>query len=244
MRKLVTATMTFGLLLAPLPGAASTSAPRSWVTRGWAGYVVRAGDSSFSTAAASWTQPRVVCNRPGSSAAFWVGLGGTRAGSKSLEQIGTSADCSERAVVSYSAWYQLFPAPPVELPLRVEPGDQLTGEVTLDAGIVALSLSNESSGTSVSTEIWMKAPETDSAEWIVEAPSACFASCAPLPLADFGSARFTNAWTRVGGHVGTIGDQAWSRLRLEMAPRRGRKAAAAAPLSEDGSSFAVNRLQR
>jgi hypothetical protein len=102
MNKLVTAMILVGFLLAPLPGQAS-SEKSSWATRGWAGYVVRAGNSSFDEVTASWTQPRVVCNRPGSSAARWIGLGGTRSGSKSLEQIGTSADCSERAVLSYSA---------------------------------------------------------------------------------------------------------------------------------------------
>jgi Peptidase A4 family len=244
MNKLLTAALTLGLLLVPIPAQASTSPQQSWVTRGWAGYVVRAGDRSFNQATASWTQPRVVCNRPGSSAALWVGLGGARAGSRSLEQIGTSADCSDRAVVSYSAWYQLFPAPPVELPLRVGPGDRMTAEVTVSAGIVGLSLRNYSSGSSFSTEIWMQAPETDSAEWIVEAPSACFVSCTPLQLADFGTARFTGAATRVEAHTGAIGDQAWSRLRLDMASQRERKVAAATRLSDDGSSFSVKRLQQ
>jgi Peptidase A4 family len=244
MNKLVTAALTLGLLFAAIPGQAATNAQRTWVTRGWAGYVVRAGDRSFNSATASWTQPRVVCNRPGSSAAFWIGLGGARAGSKSLEQIGTSADCSERAVVSYSAWYQLFPAPPVELTVSVAPGDRLTASVSVTAGIVGLSLRNNTSGEAFSTEIWMRAPETDSAEWIVEAPSACFATCAPLPLADFGTARFTSAATSVDAHAGAIGDGAWSRLRLEMAPQRGRKAAAATRLSADGSSFTVRRLHR
>lgn len=243
MNKLATTAMVVGLLLVPIPGQASTSGQSSWVTRGWAGYVVRAGNRSFSHVTASWTQPRVVCNRPGSSAAFWIGLGGARAGSQSLEQIGTSGDCSDRAVVSYSAWYQLFPAPPVELPLRVGPGDQLTAEVSVSAGIVGLSLRNDSSGSSFSTKIWMRAPEVDSAEWIVEAPSGCFTSCAPLPLADFGTARFTNAATSVDAHTGTIGDWAWSRLRLEMAQRRGTKAAVATRLSDDGSSFSVSRLR-
>jgi Peptidase A4 family len=243
MTKLITTAMVVGLLLVPIPGQASTSSAPKWVTRGWAGYVVRVGNRSFSHITASWTQPRVVCNRPGSSAAFWIGLGGARAGSKSLEQIGTSADCSDRAAVSYSAWYQLFPAPPVELPLSVESGDQLRAEVSVSGGIVELSLRNDSRGTSFSTEIWMRAPEVDSAEWIVEAPSACFTSCTPLPLAEFSNAKFTNAATRVDAHTGTIGDQAWSRLRLEMAQRRGRKAAVATRLSDDGSSFSVSRLR-
>ena len=70
------------------------------------------------------------CDRPESSAAFWVGLGGAAPDSRGLEQIGTSADCSERFLPSYSAWYELIPAGPVELPLSVAPGDTLSAEVS------------------------------------------------------------------------------------------------------------------
>jgi Peptidase A4 family len=85
-----------------------------------------------------WVQPRVVCNRPGSSASFWVGLGGAKSNSAALEQIGTSADCSERALVSHSALYQLFPAPAVELPLTIRPGDAISASVAVRGTTVTL----------------------------------------------------------------------------------------------------------
>lgn len=223
--------------------ASGAQADATWVTPGWAGYVVRAGDSSFRRAEGSWTQPRIVCNRPESSVAVWVGLGGASSSSQTLEQVGTSGDCSQRGLVSYSAWYQLFPAPPVEVPIRVRPGDRLRAAVSIDGWAVSVTIANVSTGDTFSTQSWMPAPETDSAEWIVEAPVACLTTCMPLPLADFSRVRFRDAATSIATHTGTIDDSAWARLRLQMAPELRRTVATASGLSADGSSFSVVRLR-
>lgn len=227
----------------PLDGR-RLGAGAAWVTRGWAGYLVRTGADSFAEVEGTWVQPHVVCNRPGSSAAFWVGLGGANRNSDALEQIGTSADCSERALLSHLAWYQLFPAPPVELPLAVRPGDTISARVAVSARTVTLALRNVSTGAGFSTELWMRLPETDSAEWIVEAPSMCFRTCAQLPLADFDRVAFTETSTTVGAHTGTIRDSAWASKRLKMAMRNGKTTAVPTSLSGDGSSFAVIRYPR
>jgi Peptidase A4 family len=214
------------------------------VTRGWAGYLVRTGRDSFAEVQGSWVQPRIVCNRPGSSVAFWVGLGGATRNSDALEQIGTSADCSGSALLSQSAWYQLYPAPPVELPLAVRPGDTISARVAVNAATVTLALRNVSTGKAFSTELWMRSPETDSAEWIVEAPSMCFLICAQLPLAAFNRVAFTDTSTTIGAHTGTIRDSAWASERLKMAIRDGKTTAIPTPLSGSGSSFAVIRHPR
>jgi hypothetical protein len=209
------------------------------VTRGWAGYVVRAGRDSFAEVQGSWVQPQVVCNRPGSSVAFWVGLGGANRNSDALEQIGTSADCSAGALLSHSAWYQLFPAPPVELPVAIRPGDTISARVAVSARTVSVALRNVSTGAAFSSELWMRSPETDSAEWIVEAPSMCFRTCAQLPLAAFDRVAFAETSTTVGAHTGAISDSAWVSERLKMAVRVGKTLAAPSSLSGNGSSFVV-----
>jgi Peptidase A4 family len=223
--------------------ASGVQADAIWVTPGWAGYVVRAGDSSFRRVEGSWTQPRIVCNRPESSVAVWVGLGGASSSSHTLEQVGTSADCSQRGLVSYSAWYQLFPAPPVDVPIRVRPGDTLRAAVSVDGWAVSVTIANVSTGDTFSAQRWTPAPETDSAEWIVEAPAACLTTCVAMPLADFSRVRFRDAATSIQTHTGTIDDSAWARLRLQMAPELRRTVAAASGLSADGSSFSVVRLR-
>jgi len=243
MKKLVNVTIAVGLLLVSMSAQATPrEAEPASVTRGWAGYVVRTDGGSFEQVKGSWVQPKVVCNRPGSSAAFWVGLGGADADSEALEQVGTSADCSGSALVSHSAWYQLFPAPPVELPLTIRPGDTMAAEVAVSGRTVTIALRNLSTGSSFSTERWTRSPETDSAEWIVEAPSACFVTCVQLPLADFDRVHFTNSFATAGAQTGTIKSPAWSRRRLEMGMRRGSLIAAPMTLSADGSTFDVLRL--
>jgi hypothetical protein len=232
------------LVLAWTPTAASgTRAPNSpdptaLITRGWAGYLVRAA-GRFSEVRGTWVQPHVVCNRPGSSAAFWIGLGGATRRSNTLEQIGTSADCSERALVWHSAWYQLYPAPAVELRLAVRPGDTISASVAVGAGTVTLALHNVTTGAAFSAQLRMRSPETDSAEWVVEAPASCLHTCAQLPLAAFDRIDF--AWTTAtsGAHTGTISDPAWVSERLEMAARNRTTRAVPTPLSADGSSFSV-----
>lgn len=240
MNKLLTAAATVGLLL--VSGSAQAREPQAAVTNGWAGYVVHTVGASFAEVAGSWVQPRAVCNRPESSVALWVGLGGATSDSQALEQIGTSADCSQRALVSYSAWYQLFPAPSVELPLTIQPGDRIAAKVAVRASAVTVELRDFTTGASFSAELQMRSPETDSAEWIVEAPSACFITCTQLPLADFGRVVFADTSTTAGDHTGTIKDPGWTRSRLKMRPRGGRSAAVATSLSANGSSFGVHRL--
>jgi Peptidase A4 family len=227
MTKLVGAVFTVAVLLA----SSSAHATRSRndpvaVSAHWAGYVARV-DGSVAHVSGRWVQPRIVCDRPNSSAAFWVGLGGARAESERLEQIGTSVDCSASMSASYSAWYELFPARAVEIPLLIRSGDLMTAEVGVDGDAVTLRLRNTSTGESFSTVQVIAGPEVDSAEWIVEAPSVCFATCASMPLARFDRVRFTDA------NAGATHD--WQRFELRGA------SACAVPLarSADGSAFAV-----
>jgi Peptidase A4 family len=242
LNKLFVAAATVELVIVSGSAQAGEGEPRAAVTNGWAGYVIRTVGGSFAEVAGSWVLPRVVCNRPGSSVAFWVGLGGASRGSEELEQIGTSADCSQGTLLSYFAWYQLFPAPPVELPMTIRPGDRVAAKVAVDAGAVTVELRDFTTGASFSTVLRMRSPETDSAEWIVEAPSACFITCSQLPLAGFGRVVFADTSTTASNPTGTIKDPGWTGLRLKMRPRGGRSAAVATSLSANGSSFDVHPL--
>jgi Peptidase A4 family len=240
MRRLVLPAIVAAIVLVSVGARAAPSRLEPpWVTSRWAGYVARTSNGSFEAVRGTWVQPRITCNRPGSSAAIWIGLGGATGESRALEQVGTSADCSERGESFYSAWYQLFPASPVELPVTIRPGDTVAANAAVAGNVVALALRNVSSGASFSTELWMRSPETDSAEWILEAPSACFTICVQLPLADLGRVAFTGASTTVATHTGTIGDRAWSARKLDIASSRRGRVAVSTPLSGYGSSFAV-----
>ena len=221
MRRFLTAIAVIVVVGASGPSAARPGV-RMRVMPGWAGYLVRAAAGSFSEVRGRWVQPPVVCNRPGSAAAFWIGLGGATPQSRALEQVGTSADCSSRAELSYSAWYELWPGHVVELPIAVDAGDVIESVLGVSGGTVSISVQNLSTGAVVNRDIGMWEPQTDSAEWIVEAPAMCFATCTLLPLATFDRIRFTETSATAAGHLGTISDSRWASSGLKMGVPRGR----------------------
>jgi Peptidase A4 family len=234
-------------------GAASASAAttdtQEAVSQNWAGYV--AGNTQFSDVSGSWVQPTAKCSSGQTYSAFWVGLGGSSNQSSSLEQVGTQADCSAGGQTSYYAWYELVPAAPVKLGLTIQPGDHISAKVSVSGSDVTVSLSDQTSGQSSTKTLQMSDPDTSSAEWIAEAPSACdgSGSCSPLPLADFGSVQFTSATATANGHTGPISDSAWSAQAVTLGSSglsdvslgSGSASGNASPssLSSDGSSFSV-----
>jgi hypothetical protein len=85
----------------------------------------------------------------------------------------------------------------------------------------------------------MMSPETDSAEWVVEAPASCLRTSAQLPLAAFHRVNFGATAATSGAHTGTISDPAWVSERLKMAARNRTTRAIPTSLSADRSSFSV-----
>ena len=141
-----------------------------------------------------------------------MGLGGSGDQSSSLEQTGTQADCNADGSTDYYAWYELVPAAPVQLDLAIHPGDHISAKVSVNGTNVTVSLTDQTTGQSANKTLQMDSPDTSSAEWIAEAPSACDGSgcCQPLPLSDFGTVQFTGATATADGHTGTISDSNWS----------------------------------
>ena len=229
----------------------------------WAGYAVTdngtaaatgAAPTTFSNVSGNWTQPKAACTIGNQTySAFWVGLGGFSDGSQALEQIGTEANCSATGKPSYSVWYELVPAAPVTIKLKLAAGDQFSASVGVTGTTVALRIANLTRGTVFTKSLQMASPDLTSAEWIAEAPSSCsgYGGCRPLPLTNFGTALFTASSVTGNGHLGTISDPAWvaSAVTLQGTSGglyRGRFAstlpaanATPGPLSSDGSSFSV-----
>jgi hypothetical protein len=224
------------------------------VSSNWSGYALEAPegtDLQFTSITGTWKQPKATCS-PGSEAAsaFWVGLGGEIDTSTSLEQTGTSADCSSRGVPSYYAWYELLPAAAVKVPLKVKPGDLITTSVNINGTSVLIQIKNRTRQTVFTKALTMEAPDLTSAEWVAEAPSACDASgtrCNVLPLANFGTVNFTKAASIASTHPGTISDPTWSRVSIRLVPggsqfgRMNTSTAGALPgaIATDGRGFPV-----
>jgi hypothetical protein len=206
-----------------LGGTATASAHLSntqqAASQNWAGYVADSnlGNGQFSSVSGSWVQPSVSSSTSQGYSAFWIGLGGSSNQSQALEQVGTSADTVD-GQTRYYAWYELVPAPETKLNLAVHPGDHMTGKVSVSGTAVTISLSDETTGQSVTKQLQMSNPDTSSAEWIAEAPSAQSegGSYQVLPLADFGKVTFTSASATSDGHTGTISDPNWSVQQVQL----------------------------
>ncbi len=250
-RLLATFAATAGLAGAyAATASAATVNPQEAVSQNWAGYL--AGGTQFSSVSGSWVQPTAKCGSGQTYSAFWVGLGGSSDQSSALEQTGTQADCTAGGGTSYYAWYELVPAAPVKLDLAVKPGDHISAKVTVNGTNVTVWMSNETTGQSTTKSLQMNNPDTSSAEWIAEAPSACdgSGSCQPLPLSDFGTVNFTGATATAGGHTGTISDPNWSAQAVQLGASgvsdisytsgSGSSSASPSSLSSDGSAFSVS----
>jgi len=181
----------------------------------WAGWADI--NDTFQTVSSSWTEPTVTCSASSSGgggllggllgggggggdaatySSFWVGLDGYS--SSSVEQTGTSADCTSSGP-SYYAWYEMYPQGETPLPTttnHVNAGDSMTGKVSFAAGSnsYTLTLSDLQGGWTYSTTIAQSGLARSSAEFIAEAPSDCsILFCDPLPLSNFGTASFFNS---------------------------------------------------
>src|SRR5256714_6709506 len=93
----------------------------------WSGYAATGG--GFTSVTSSWTQPSASCGSATTYSSFWVGLDGD--GSSTVEQTGTSADCSGGAP-RYHPRDEMYPKVPVNPSIAGKPGGSLTRSVAPD----------------------------------------------------------------------------------------------------------------
>jgi hypothetical protein len=260
-RTLIAAAAALAITALVAASAAATQLP-SQVSTNWAGYAAVTGRSThafarrFTNVTGTWVQPAATCV-PGQPtfSAFWVGLGGYRQSSHSLEQVGTEADCSASGVVSYYAWYEYVPAGPNTIHMvPIAPGDTVTASVAVRGTRATVTLTDTSSGATYTHVKRMLSPRPDvgAAEWIAEAPSNCNRNnCTPLTLTNFGSVAFTGATATAVGldgvHTGAIDDPAWTYGAINLQSGSGgfrfahdvRSSAAVGTLAATGDAFDV-----
>jgi Peptidase A4 family len=151
----------------------------------WSGY--SAINGRYTSVSANWTQPSASCTSATTYSSFWVGLDGD--GSNTVEQTGTSADCSGGSP-RYYAWYEMYPKFPVNLSLPISADDSISGSVTTDgSGRFTLTITNTTTGQSFTTSQRLNRARLASAEAIAEAPSS---SGGVLPLTNFGTVSFSS----------------------------------------------------
>jgi hypothetical protein len=205
----------------------------------WSGYAVTG--SSFTNAKGSWIVPKAKCSSGDQYASFWVGIDGYSSGT--VEQTGTDSDCSGGSPVYY-AWYEFYPAFPVNLGMTIKPGDHMSAKVVYSSSKFTITMTNETTGKTFSKTASVSGAKRSSAEWIAEAPSS---SSGVLPLANFTEVLFGDDHTSVSGTCnakdsstnGPIGSFPASAIQEITMEKNSVKEAIPAKLSSDGTSFSV-----
>ncbi len=150
----------------------------------WFGYnqgTLEQGSKLFTSITGDWTVPTVTQHAAGQAEASsdWIGIGGgcidagCTATDSTLIQTGTEQDVDATGAASYSAWWELVPAPSLTISnMTVSPGDHMhasLSEVVPDSNAWTISIQDVTRGESFSQTV--PYPSTHAtAEWIEETP--------------------------------------------------------------------------
>jgi hypothetical protein len=214
-------------MIVGLLGPAAVAQANTNTSVNWSGYAVHRAGVRFRRVSGQWRVPAGSCltGYQGFSA-FWLGLGGYRLNSQSLEQVGIEFDCNAIGQTQLSVWYELVPAPARTVRMTVRPGDLISARVVARGIHVTVALTDRTRSERFHKRMVDHHMDLSSAEWIAEAPSECMgvARCSVLPLADFGAVSFVRAYAQTYAYrSGGINSHHWNRTRILLANTEGRR---------------------
>lgn len=170
----------------------------------WSGYNQGAlsTDTTYSSISGEWTVPTATQHTAGQAedSATWIGIGGgcldtsCTATDSTLIQAGTEQDVASDGSVSYSAWWEIVPAPSVTASITVSPGDLISCDITETLPeLWTITLSDLTNGQSFTETV--PYPSTQlTAEWIEETPVEVGTSGAGIAaLPNLSTVSFTGA---------------------------------------------------
>jgi hypothetical protein len=179
----------------------------------WFGYnqgTLEQGGKLFNSITGHWTVPTATQHTAGQaeSSSDWIGIGGgcvdagCTATDSTLIQTGTEQDFSSSGAASYSAWYELVPAPSLTISMTVGAGDHMRAsiaEAVANSNAWTITLKDVTRGESFTTTVPYSSTHA-TAEWIEETPlligtNAGFAALANLtdPNFDLGTVNGASA---------------------------------------------------
>ncbi len=174
----------------------------------WSGYnqgTLERGSTLFNSVGGTWVVPtaRQHRSRDAEASSTWIGIGGgcVDAGctvtDSTLIQAGTEQDVAANGKASYSAWWELVPAPSLTISnFAVHAGDRIHGdisEVVADSDVWTITLKNVTTGATFSQTVPYPSTHT-TAEWIEETPLLIGTGGTGLSaMPNLGTVRFTNA---------------------------------------------------
>lgn len=156
----------------------------------------------FTEVSAVWTVPTASQHTRGQAenSSQWIGIGGgclsnnCLATDNTLIQAGTEADVAADGSTSYSAWWEIIPAPSIRVNLAVRPGDVMYSDIKMSVvpGVWNLVLKNRTTGRQ-----WKgTAPYASTfgtAEWITETPLLIGTNAGFATLPNLTPVHFDNA---------------------------------------------------
>lgn len=196
----------------------------------WSGYAVF-NSGTASDVKGTWVVPSLSCTSTNTYSSAWIGFDGYN--NSTVEQTGTEHDCSSGSP-SYYAWYEMYPKPGYIVPLTIKAGDTINAEVKFTGrGTFILTLTDVTTGKTYSTTQKSNKAQLASSEWIMEAPW----SGGVLPLANFGTANFSNSNTTMNGVTKTISGFTFDRI--DMVNSSGAFKDQTSGLNSNGDAFSV-----
>jgi peptidase A4-like protein len=149
----------------------------------WFGYnqgTLEQGGKLFNSISGYWTVPTATQHTAGQAEASsdWIGIGGgcIDAGctltDNTLIQTGTEQDVSSSGAASYSAWWEIIPAPSLTINMTVGPGDRMfasVAEIVPNSNLWTITLKDVTRNETFTQTV----PYTSThltAEWIEETP--------------------------------------------------------------------------
>jgi hypothetical protein len=216
--KLIVALLTAVAAVFVLAASAGASAPLSAhgqllrvrantnQSSNWFGYdqgTLEQGDTLFNSISGNWIVPTATQHTAGQAedSSDWIGIGGgcvdaaCTVGDNTLIQTGTEQDVDASGAASYSAWWELVPAPSIAITMTVSPGDEMhasIAELVPDTNLWTITLQDVTKGESFTTTVPYSSTHL-TAEWIEETPlligtDAGFASLPNLTTPAFSAA--------------------------------------------------------
>jgi hypothetical protein len=149
----------------------------------WFGYnqgTLEQGGKQFNSITGNWTVPKASAHKRGQSeySSTWIGIGGGCVDANclvtdsTLIQTGTEQDVDSKGHSTYSAWWEVIPAPSISINMTVGPGDRMfasIAEAVPGSNVWTITLKDLTRNeTFVQTVPYSSTHAT--AEWISETP--------------------------------------------------------------------------
>jgi hypothetical protein len=185
-------------------GTSALSALNASKSTNWFGYnrgALEPGGALFHAITGSWVVPRVSqhAKHQAEYSSDWIGIGGGCDNSScsvtdsSLIQTGTEQDVGQGGRASYSAWWEVIPAPSTPIGMKVHPGDHMHAALTMTApNVWKIAIKDITHHESFSTTVPYSST-MGSAEWIEETPLIIGSNAGLAPLPNLTSPHFDHA---------------------------------------------------